>query len=103
MADQAVGRNCPNDGTLTACAGAYADENLVGTCAYCNQTVSTPNPYYSKPSQPATDDQPASDAEWASDQQAASIHNYADIAPAPVAPEPVVEDAAALPEVDPDA
>jgi hypothetical protein len=47
MAQQAIGRNCPNDGTLTACAGSYADEFLVGTCAYCKNTVSVENPYYS--------------------------------------------------------
>jgi hypothetical protein len=46
MADHAVGRNCPRDGTFTACAGAYGDENLVGTCAVCNQAVVAPNPYF---------------------------------------------------------
>jgi hypothetical protein len=71
MADQAVGRNCPNDGTLTACAGSYTDEFLVGVCAYCNGGVITPNPYYKKP---FADENGPADA--ASEQIAASIHNY---------------------------
>lgn len=83
MADQAVGRNCPNDGTLTACSGAFTDENLVGVCAYCSRAVITPNPSYRKPAQDATDEEPATEAEEASLQQAASTHNYADVIVSP--------------------
>lgn len=82
MADQAVGRNCPNDGTLTACAGSYTDEFLVGTCVVCKKIISTPNPYYRKP---ADEDGPE---EIASEQQAASIHNYNDVTPDPEPPSP---------------
>lgn len=83
MADQAVGRTCPNDGTLTACSGSYSDENLVGVCAYCSGAVITLNPYYKKP---ATDTEPE---EVADEQQAASIHNYAAVTPPPVLADPV--------------
>jgi len=49
MADLAIGRNCPSDGTLTACAGSYGDAQLVGVCAVCKQSIYAANPYYVAP------------------------------------------------------
>lgn len=46
MADIAQARTCPRDGTFTACAGAFSDEVLVGTCAVCKLAVTMPNPYF---------------------------------------------------------
>lgn len=43
MADLAIGKNCPFDGTLTACAGVKSDSVLVGTCACCGRSVKVRN------------------------------------------------------------
>lgn len=46
MADLAIGRTCPHDGTLTACAGSKNDLVLVGVCACCGRTVRQPNHFF---------------------------------------------------------
>lgn len=43
MAETARGVLCPTCQTLTACAGAYADAELVGKCACCGRTVTIAN------------------------------------------------------------
>jgi hypothetical protein len=49
MADQAIGRTCPNCGTLTACSGAWTDQFLTGTCVVDGTVISVANPYYVAP------------------------------------------------------
>ncbi len=46
MAELAIGRACPHDGTLTACAGSKTDRVLVGVCACCGRTVEQVNHYF---------------------------------------------------------
>ena len=46
MAELAIGRACPHDGTLTACAGSKTDRVLVGVCACCGRTVQQANHFF---------------------------------------------------------
>lgn len=46
MADLAIGRSCPHDGTLTACTGSKNDRVLVGVCACCGRSVQQLNHYF---------------------------------------------------------
>jgi hypothetical protein len=54
MADVAVGRPCPFDGTLVTYSGAYTDKNLVGICPYCKREMEVLNPEY-KPAPPVVE------------------------------------------------
>lgn len=70
MADLAIGRNCPNDSTLTACSGSYSDELLVGICAVCRNEVTVANPFWHAANAPVVSDpEEASEAATATDSE----------------------------------
>ncbi len=48
MADIALGATCPRDGSFVAVSGSFADDQLVGQCPVCQQSVVAPNPQFSQ-------------------------------------------------------
>jgi hypothetical protein len=49
MAQLAIARACPNDGTLVTYSGSYTDADLMGHCPCCKQSLSVANPSYVPP------------------------------------------------------
>jgi len=49
VAQLAIARSCPYDGTLVTYSGSYSDELLMGQCPCCKQSESVPNPSYVAP------------------------------------------------------
>lgn len=49
MAQFAIARSCPYDGTLVTYSGSYADADLMGQCPCCKQSLTIPNPSYVAP------------------------------------------------------